>query len=95
MYILKKNYISTFVHVFSVTWKCNSSEEPFPDIVNSDCLKNSMPQINQPLLYGYKKLTNSHEHALLHDILCINVKSTLNCSLSDSINFLLSGTAQQ
>lgn len=63
-----------------------------------------MPQINLPLLYAFKKWTNTHTNththasslALPHEILCISKRSTapnLNCSLSDSINFLLPGIA--
>lgn len=59
-----------------------------------------MPQINQPLLYVYTKLTNTHTHttsvALPHDIFYISVRSTApnsDCSLSDSINFLLPSKA--
>lgn len=57
-----------------------------------------MPQINQPLLYVYKNRPTLNTHAsslaLHYDILGTSVRSTApnsNCSLPDSIKFLLQG----
>lgn len=61
-----------------------------------------MPQINQPLLYVYKKLASIPTHASSlappHAMLCTSMRSTTpdsNCSLSDSINFLLPGISRE